>query len=228
MRPTTTALTAEESEEETKNKQRNCTKPRGAHVRARVAVTTLITAYELVKNTRGPLARPASWRRETGLTRFAAPRLGFFCLHPVSFSFPWTSQRLRILERWTPSASHFPGEARATVDATFPDASIHVAHARHRPIRPTHRARAPRQRGDPLSRQRNHDDPDTPPRFPDLRARLPRRPSRAFADILVHQLTASRIRLRVARPRAALRGVGGRRRRQARRGGPRSVFSRRG
>jgi hypothetical protein len=66
------------------------------------------------------------------------------------------------LERWTPSASHFPGEARATVDATFPDASIHVAHARHRPIRPTHRARAPRQRGDPLSRQRNHDDPDTP------------------------------------------------------------------
>ena len=79
MRPPT-ALTAEESEEETKNKQRNCTKPRGAHVRARVAVTTLITAYELVKNNRGPLARPASWRRD----QVDSLALDFFCRHCIS------------------------------------------------------------------------------------------------------------------------------------------------
>ena len=55
--------------------------------------------------------------------------------------------------------------------------------------------------------------PDTPPRphSPDLRPRLPRRRSRASADILARRFIASGIRLGVAPPGVAARGGGGRR-----------------
>ena len=109
-----------------------------------------------------------------------------------------------------------PGEARAPVDATFPDAGILYPpprHARDRPIRHSPRARAPRRRPRARAARSGRIFPDTPPRphSPDLRPRLPRRRSRSSADILARRFIASGIRLGVAPPRvwrAAAEGDG--------------------